>query len=138
MDLVEFLQARLDEDEATAKDAAMRRGPTWCVDEYPAPPQWGHDPRPETVLAGGKPIVESDPDYGGLLVVEHIARHDPSRVLAEVEAKRKIIERHQPVRVGPRAGIDCFADGDLYPCDELRLLALPDADHPDYRPEWKP
>jgi hypothetical protein len=25
-----------------------------------------------------------------------------------------------------------------YPCDTLKLLALPYADHPDYRDEWRP
>jgi hypothetical protein len=29
-------------------------------------------------------------------------------------------------------------DAQGWPCQTLRLLALPYADHPDYRPEWKP
>ncbi|MCW2905141.1 MAG: hypothetical protein JWO67_7406 [Streptosporangiaceae bacterium] len=146
-DLVAFLRARLDEDEAIAKDAAMRRGPMWCVEEQP-PVQWGDDPRDEFVLAGGKPIVESGSEYGGFLVVEHIARHDPARVLAAVEAKRGIMEqvfRYEAKIDGEwacchsadeiRAGY--CAETPVNEIGILRLLALPYAEHPDYRPEWK-
>ncbi|MDR7253693.1 hypothetical protein J2X46_002683 [Nocardioides sp. BE266] len=44
----------------------------------------------------------------------------PDRVVAECEAKRLIVKRwggHDPI---------------------IRLLALPYADHPDYREEWRP
>lgn len=53
----------------------------------------------------------------------------------EVEAKRRLIEIHG-------GGSDpCDTHGpDLrsIPCDTLLLLAVLYADHPDYRPEWKP
>jgi len=53
----------------------------------------------------------------------------PTRVLAECETKRRIVELcaywQRPVD-----GLD----GE----DILRLLALPYADHPDYREEWRP
>lgn len=45
------------------------------------------------------------------------------RVLAECDAKRKIL-----------AGVD----GRPPSLSVVRLLALPYADHPDYRQEWKP
>ena len=49
----------------------------------------------------------------------HIARWDPARVVAECESKRRILERHEQ-------------DEEI-----LRVLALPYADHRDYRDEWR-
>jgi hypothetical protein len=65
--------------------------------------------------------------------LEHIARHDPARVLAEVAAKRQIVELHF-LRSSGRL---CNEDDDLWPCETLRLLARPYVDHPDYRHEWR-
>lgn len=81
------------------------------------------------------------------------ARHEvdpqvPRRMLAECEAKRRIVawcgerERiHVPVFASDAdaARASEFVPGGLsHPADSvvLRLLALPYADHPDYRPEW--
>lgn len=75
------------------------------------------------------------------------------RIKAECEAKRRIVEEHQPVdysglgMTSPGACCICGADlgmGDWewvegsFPCATLRALALPYADHPDYRQEWRP
>ncbi len=71
------------------------------------------------------------------------------RVLAEVAAKRRIIDEH-PITTGwDGDGCDrpiCLTcsttdqsgglDGDPYPCRTLRLLASPYADHENYRAEW--
>lgn len=74
---------------------------------------------------------------------EHIARHDPARVLAEADAKRRIIKVHfrrrsydwdEPGVIG----FECAQCCDRFPCTTLRLLALPYADHPYYKPEWRP
>jgi hypothetical protein len=74
-----------------------------------------------------------------------------SRLLAECEAKRRIVEEH-----GNDYG-DCTtcSDGDdgacgdpeccgpasavmkSWPCPTIRLLALPYADHEDFDPEWR-
>ena len=55
-----------------------------------------------------------DPDFGWECTCGH-----PARVLAECEAKRRIVE------LISSPGMQVF-----------RLLALPYADHPDYREEW--
>lgn len=103
MSLVEFLRARLDEDEAAAK--------AW--------------------------LPFGNPDDAARA---HIARHDPARVLAEVEAKRRIIDLHG---AEPH---ECVAwDGDLglpctcyeVDCPTLLLLALLYASHPDYDEAWR-
>jgi hypothetical protein len=75
------------------------------------------------------------------------------RSRAEREAKRRIVDLHPPTdpynREGDRYCRRCLSPGydtgypdewcqDDWPCPTLRLLALPFADHPDYREEWKP
>ncbi len=62
------------------------------------------------------------------------------RVRADCETKLRIVELHGPVALGDgRLVCDvCSASGtwDPHPCDTLKLLALPYADHPHYRREW--
>src|SRR5260221_6519627 len=76
MTLTEFLEARLGEDEAAAKAAT--------------PGPW----QPGTLTAYAD---EAEARRAGLDVSQfaadscHIARHDPARVLREVEAGRKIL-----------------------------------------------
>jgi hypothetical protein len=75
-----------------------------------------------------------------------------NRRLAECEAKRRIIELHHAIEVrdwNPQGYCaECTDSGWVeavdgaypvgMPCRTLRLLALPYADHPDYREEWRP
>jgi len=80
-DLITSLRAQLDEDERVAR--AATDGPwMWIAG------------RVSQERAEGR-IVISNP--GGLAVAEaedlaHIARHDPARVRAEVNAKRQILD----------------------------------------------
>jgi hypothetical protein len=70
--------------------------------------------------------------------------YNPSRVLAECEAKRRIVEmaKGSPdfLDAMPRPG---YAQPYHSPSVDVlirvqQLLALPYADHPDYREEWRP
>lgn len=152
--LADFLLARIAEDEERARAAAQ--GP-WTWREYGG--RNGVDPVPYLTGRGGDPATYAydteviEPNHSGecgcrssctleLRVRvedrEHIARHDPARVLAECEAKRRIVARHdahlghEPTpHIVPRLK---WREG----CDTLRLLALPYADHPDFREEWRP
>lgn len=67
------------------------------------------------------------------------------RVLREVEAGRRILERHQPKPDGTCSW--CLEERLAYPeewqrmawpCPEFRDLLVRWADHPDYDQEWKP
>ena len=64
------------------------------------------------------------------------------RQLAECEAKRRIVERHRGFGFDEEWAPEGYCgecEGTLSsPCATLRLLALPYADHPDYREEWRP
>src|SRR4051812_25289254 len=118
--LDEFLLARIAEDRRIATDAAAARG------------------RKEWDAAAAEPPH----------VAEHVARHDPARVLAECAAKRRLVLACRDSRPDLRflgARPNGLADFPLTPTDQhqlaaltLALLALPYAEHHDYRVEWRP
>ncbi|MFD3532025.1 DUF6221 family protein [Streptomyces sp. NPDC058664] len=130
-----FLDARLDEDEQTAREA----GGQWMVLPVSG---WIHTkavPSREWQPPGSDHHVASAPLEGDRA---HIVRHDPARVLAEVDAKRRLAELHQAADYEYADGpvcLTCDQGGPLpYPCPTLRLLALPYGPHPDYRDKWRP
>ena len=119
--LVMFLQARLTEDEANAKRAG---GDRWIQDGGSI-----HRERHETAQ-----VVDWVYDEAW----EHIARNDPAHVLADIAAKRRIIEWHSdnPHECEGPQGSEYVADDDSDPCSTMKALASVYADHPDYRKEW--
>lgn len=131
-DLVDFLKARLDEDEQTAQNAASEQTNWTCeLDDGTDPFTAGTGYVDGIGLHG----MHSD-GYVEASAAVHIARHDPARVLAEVDAKRRVLDEHERVKDAEFPNFDggyAAALGDV-----LRLLALPYASHPDYRPEWRP
>ncbi len=66
------------------------------------------------------------------------APRNPHRVLAEVDAKRRIIDACSGDEPGTTYYLDNPDVVDGLNLRVLHLLALPHADHPDYRPEWRP
>jgi hypothetical protein len=145
MMLTEFLLARIAEDEAVAL-AAGDGDNEW---EYAA--CYG-GMQIQTVKTSGTLGYEQHlsitRDSEGLsdsvddLAGPHIARWDPARVLAECEAKRLAIEWAWVAAetIENEWGTGQIAEQmgakDDNP-EELKALALPYADHPDYRQEWK-
>ncbi|GAA5052936.1 hypothetical protein HNP84_001404 [Thermocatellispora tengchongensis] len=120
-ELIAFLRARLDEDERDARLAATSpHGRRW----------WWHGPGQRVKSAEPRDdVARVDP-----LVGPHIARHDPGRALEAVEAQRRLLAQTiEPYAAAPGFG----GAGDLAWL-QLRLLALPYADHSDYREEWRP
>jgi hypothetical protein len=98
-------------------------------------------------LTEGPEWMDPAKSYGGL----------PARVLAECEAKRRIVTQvHHKASSGPRSqylsewqkdaceGCGWGGSNDDYwvehinDCPTLRLLAFPYADHPDYDEAWRP
>ncbi|MGX1708873.1 DUF6221 family protein [Streptomyces albidoflavus] len=136
-DLIAFLRARLDEDEAVA--ATPEAWTAFEEDESTGTRRVDVDHSFERVVACTRA-------WRGV----HIARHDPARVLAEVEAKRQIVGLHFVIggwedEDGHDRGLGCECCGhsEEYSdrggwCETLRLLALSYADHPDYRDAWRP
>jgi Family of unknown function (DUF6221) len=126
-DLAAFLRARLDEDEQMAREAADGDSGSWFVgckwNVYRA-----EDETPDDDVEKNQLVV-----YGNVSSQsDHIARHDPERVLAEVDAKRRIVLMNASAadNIGPeRAALALLT---------LWALAAVYRDHPDYRQEWAP
>lgn len=109
--LTEFLLERIAEDEAVA--AAAREHEFLSSARDASPLRWAKDHL----------------GYGSVFV-------NSGRVLAECEAKRRIVELHEPGVDSPCVS-ECYS-GDNHGCETLKTLALPYADHAAYREEWKP
>lgn len=186
-DLITWLRNVLDTEERIAREASQayphspgaqppRDGVHWrwvageswytvnldAVDEFVAEPgyscnlatveEWPNDygrMMPRTYMYEA---VEVDVPAARL-----ITRHDPASVLADIVAKRAILDLHKPVdglvwdatgnetHGGKVCGTCCSVDyrdteqplGDAYPCRTVRLLAEAYADQPGYREEWQ-
>jgi hypothetical protein len=149
-DLIGWLRVQLDDDERVARDAVG--------DNISPGEEWHHSDRPSSVITGLGDSVVDDSDAHQC---EHIARWDPACVLAEVEAKRRILDLHTGTHACPEMRIGTYpadwptaapygkageswehAAGGHFdkgePCPTVRLVALPFADRSGYRPEWAP
>ena len=149
-DLAAFLTARLDEDERIARAAVIpaHDAPN-AYQPHPALSRWRYSDGGDVEVDWDDSGPYSEPyrvtsDSEGFSSVNdphghHIARHDPARVLADVDAKRRIIRLHFGTDLeDPQVAHACGEDLEPYPCDTLLFLALPYADHPDYNETWRP
>lgn len=130
-DIVAFLHARLNEDEQIAQSAAP--GP-WTVtklysDVFSVTDSTGHDVANES--------------SNGLLETgnaQHMARQHPPRTLAEVAAKRRIIDYcRNAIEVGeihPNTTWNDDAAGAVIGAHVLALMTLPYQDHADFDSAW--
>lgn len=125
-DLVAWLRAQLDEDERVARAAGDSWGYHWThepCDFDESMSEGVHAERGDVVSCG-----EVSPEHG-----EHIARWDPARVLAEVEAKRQLLswveEVSESATLGDFFGVD--------PDEFTVRMALPYAGRPGYLEEWR-
>jgi hypothetical protein len=126
-DLVSWLRAQLDADEATARAVKDNSAP-WDG-------QWKAD-GPDRLRTYNDWVLfygHTHPLAPGL--VDHVALHDPRRVLADVDAKRRIIDVHVDQRECERCA---WFDDEHYPCETLQLLGLPYADRAGYDESWRP
>lgn len=109
--LTDFLLARISEDEAAALAALP----------------WDHD-KVESWIDAELPTRQQE---------AHLLRYSPARVLAECEAKRRLVDF-----LTRQSGLIYESEDDLAnyldPDTGLELLSLPYADHPDYREVWRP
>jgi Family of unknown function (DUF6221) len=119
MTIVEFLEARLTEDELTAH-AAIEGSPEW---------QAHYDYR-DVKDADGRFVVQADSRYPTAEQAAHIARHSPARVLRECEIKRGLIaEFLRRDALGDLAGRSALED-------TLRAVGSAYSQHPDYDAAW--
>src|SRR5260221_9363459 len=101
MDLATFLEARIADDEASA--LAVGRSP-----------EWQHDGSGQVLNGAGACILHAGPFAR---MADYIARHDPARVLREVDAKRKIVAEHamEPGMFPPSCVRCCDTNTAQYP-----------------------
>lgn len=153
-DLVAFLRARLNEDEQAARSATpgpwtYNPGKMWLDGE--AFEKFDRSKGLEFVSYGGPwPFVGCVAVTGladhpqSMTDAGHIARHDPARVLREVEAKRLILRDLEQAELslstaGPGTPPHDLMTGAVNTLRRaVRLLAVPYADHPGYRTKWRP
>lgn len=127
VDLARWLGQQLDEDERAARaarDAEFCKDGRWVV-KGPFEEGLGsiHSDAGEAVLGE----EESVP----FAIADHITRHDPARVLREIDAKRKllahVVEQIENAEVW-------WLEGVLTPV--LKHLAAPYSGRPGFREEW--
>lgn len=152
--LVTWLRAQMDEDERVAREASRRdadgftpTGEHWHWVEPERDQVLTLDPMLDEYLNdGGRAALRSVEEYPTrssytlphfvvsyaeeqrTIDAMHIARWDPARVLAEVEAKRELIDE-----------LIAYMEGDYAPWNEgyLKLMALPYVDRDGFRDEWR-
>lgn len=124
-DLAEFLRARLDEDEQAARTVFAG---SWVAESNSV---WDGE---------GDQVCRTTTDEDAV----HIARWDSARVLAEVQAKRAILDLadeasgdHWLVH-GDRCVGKCECAEDDPGNGILKHLAAVYADFPGYRQDWRP
>lgn len=142
-DLVAFLRARLDEDEQAACAAALQVAeravaPAYAAEHVESGGKWSVHPwlfggRVEASVGPGAARVEI-----ATLANEHIARHDPARVLTEVAAKRALVDDYAEVaELDTEDAEPEFAYGRAAGLGiAVRLIAAAYADRPGYKAEW--
>jgi len=164
--IVEFVNARLDEEEQAAKAATQYDPAPWestTSDDRPTnadrDPE-GISPHSGWVLNARRENLWDDEGClaMGAAAATHIARHDPARVLRDIAAKRAIVAAYLPAGGDPHPGLPCinyegqdpanYSEWDT--CSRhikaserrihhdyvIRLLASAWSDHPDCDPAW--
>lgn len=129
VNIVEFIAARIAEDEQAARDSF---GEEWGCDRLSGGP---------VLLAPERLIVAED---GGLAephdiaTGQHIARHDPVRVLRQSEVFRKMVDEYQAILSHPDLQTDVLVHttAHLMLRSVIRPLAEIWSDHADYQREW--
>lgn len=119
-DLVAFLRAQLDADAEAARACASA---PWEIEIPPnvhVSVQARRDNKWKWGRLGYVATVERDEDRA------HIVRHDPQRVLAEVDARRRIVVRCQEAMLSANPMLVHFAK------QTVREMALPYSDRPGY------
>jgi hypothetical protein len=119
-ELVRWLGEQLDEDERVARGCS---GMEWR--EHPK--NWVSAPP-----LGRVGLVIHDGDRG------HIVRHDPARVLREIEADRELLRQYAEVAANEVGDVE-YAHGWANALGlAVRLRASKYGDRPGYLEEWAP
>lgn len=135
-EIADFLRSRLSERRALALAAAEDSGMNWSPGDEQLSSSVYED-------ESGAPVVIGPWDYLDWDVRRHIATHDPADVIADLDAKLKILDEVVPEIDAMEDRIDVeWGAGDPVERESmtlLRILAEPFAGHPDHKGEaWAP
>jgi hypothetical protein len=150
VELVTWLRRQLDEDAGLARMAFAKHNRAIA--------EWS-EPWSGTVEIGP---LEDDLVCNDSGVSRHIVNWDPARVLAEVAAKRRILDLHEPVPSGysegrwssgsqhgelqcshcaglchSGSGLNCENPDAPWPCPTVRILVQPYAGRPGWQESWR-
>jgi hypothetical protein len=101
--------------------------------------EWRCNERWSLPVAAANTIVEFRSTWAG-----HIVRHDPARVLQDIEAVRRVLRLYDnavaAVAAGSLSARNRVQDETAVEMlgEVLRALAAAHAEHPDYREDWRP
>lgn len=149
-DLASWLLAQYDADEQVARATEAvtpwvvaedgevfavygdLNGPQRCSEHPSGVPNMCDD----LLVAEGRDIADLHHDERA----RHVARWGPAAVLADLAAKRRIVDLHACSHECSNTDDNChWVNYDLGEvCDTLRLLALPHARRDGYDPSWAP
>ncbi|MFJ6729398.1 DUF6221 family protein [Streptomyces sp. NPDC091281] len=122
-ELTRWLGQQLDEDERIAR----RAGDTfWQIGET------------GVIVATEGDRAEECASVNWAGVAEHIVRHDPVRVLREIDAKRQALAHYEQVFQQAADGADSYVKIVAALGRQVRIMASVYADRPGYRAEWRP
>ncbi|MFJ8966057.1 DUF6221 family protein [Lentzea sp. NPDC102401] len=145
-ELLDFINARLAEDEQTARKAFTRMPGKEHTAHWTADFSVGMQVRNGE---GNLVVGHSWPNE-----IAHIERFNPRRALDDVEAKRELLRLHTP-HENRDGDIECptcvytgtdedaggnrfrYREHDEWPCQTVRAVALAYQRHEDYRAEWR-
>lgn len=132
-ELIAFVAARLDQEEAIARAAASVAGPDWTWDPDSRD---GYLRTPDGTIMADALHVEDDQFR------PHVARHDPARVLRDVAAGRRLLANYEEIALPDPDASPQERALRMVVAEVVRMLILDRAavwcDHPDYRQEWAP
>lgn len=128
-DLVAFLNARYNDAEELATQAARTHGPVWVARSSAA--GYVIEGTVEHRVSSGAPETDLWDSEGGYLsttqaAAEHIGANDPAVVLRDIAAKRNVIRWAD-------AAEGAYGEDPFY---VLQCLAEAYANHPDFDPAW--
>ncbi|MFE6126710.1 DUF6221 family protein [Streptomyces sp. NPDC056437] len=131
--LVQFVRDRLDDDEAFMQ-AAIRLRESGAVTSSPQAAEGAF---------ALMDVVLNDPDTAHAITVftrtGTRAPGEAERVLEEVAAKRQLLAKYEEVADNDVDQPYEYAYGYANALgDAVRLMALPYAEHPDYKEDWRP
>lgn len=135
-ELVEFLKARLDEDFEVARnamheDASVSPG-EWITEHHGS--EFHEHPDRCHIAEDRKGVYWTVASEVFIPNAEHMARHDPARVLREIAAKRAMIADWEIYADAAypdfEGGFSSAMDGVV---DELARVYW---DHPDFKADW--